>query len=190
MKKIITLPNFLSLLRLFMIPVLVYFILNISDSSFLLLIFLYLITVFLDFLDGFFARRLGQESDMGKILDPLADKALVLAVLITLTIRADFPKLLAILIVLRDFLILVAAFLIYRVRRVIKPSLFIGKVTFGIISTLIFIYIVDLHSSMELQTLKHFLTALSYMFLLWSWVEYFKVYQREKASEAKAGLGR
>lgn len=176
----LTLPNLLSFLRLLMIPLLILFIVHVSDALFPLLIGLYIFTVFLDFLDGFLARRFHLESDLGKVLDPLADKVLVLAMLITLTIRVDFPLWLAVLIVSRDFLILLASILLYRGRHVIKPALVIGKFTFGLLSLLIFVFLLDLHDGIDLTTVKHFLITLSFSFLLWSWVAYFMVYLREK----------
>lgn len=180
MNKVLTIPNLLSGLRLLLIAPLIYCIVHVSDRSFLFVVFFYLFTVLLDFLDGFFARRLHQESDVGRILDPLADKALVLAILVTLVFRTDFPLLLAVLIILRDFLILLASIILFRGRHIIKPSLFVGKVAFGIISMLIFIYILDLHEAIDLAVLKQFLIVLSFAFLVWSWVEYYKVYEREK----------
>jgi cardiolipin synthase len=180
MKKILTLPNILSLLRLMMIPVIILLMVNISDRIFPLLLVVYIFTVFLDFIDGFIARKFSQESELGKIIDPLADKLLILSLLITLTIKFDFPLWLAIFIVLRDILILWASVVLYKVKRIIKPSLVVGKFTFGLLSLLIFVYIVDLHEQINLQQLKKILVVLSFAFLLWSWFEYFLVYMREK----------
>jgi len=180
MGKILTLPNILSLLRLLMIPVIVLFMLHVNDGLFLYLLILYTITVFLDFLDGFLARKFHQESDVGKILDPLADKFLVLSILVTLAIKFHFPIWLAIFIILRDILILWASVLLYKGKRIVKPSLVVGKFTFALLSLLIFVFIVDLHEGIDLLMTKHFLIVLSFSFLLWSWVAYFLVYLREK----------
>ncbi len=185
MKSILTLPNLLSLLRLLMIPLLIFFIYNCDNIPFFLLVGLYVFTVSLDFLDGFLARKFSLESEFGKILDPLADKILILAMLITLTIRADFPLWMAVLIFSRDFLILLASVLLYRGRHVIKPALVIGKFTFGLLSLLIFLYLIDLHKGIDLVLLKQFLLVLSFSFLMWSWMEYFFVYQREKNAQTK-----
>ena len=131
MDKVITLPNILSLLRLFMIPLIVFFMLNVNDQIFPYLIVVYVFTVFLDFLDGFIARYFAQESDLGKIIDPLADKLLVISMLLTLTIIFVFPLWLVVFIVLRDVLILWASILLFRGKKIVKPSLLIGKFTFG-----------------------------------------------------------
>jgi cardiolipin synthase len=185
MKRTITLPNLLSLLRLFMIPLIVFLIINVNDQVFPFLIVVYVFTVFLDFLDGFIARNFSQESDLGKIIDPLADKFLVLSLLLTLTIKFDFPVWLAVFIILRDVLILLASFLLFTGKNIVKPSLVIGKFTFGLLSLLIFVFIVDLNEKINLLLLKRFLIVLSFIFLLWSWFEYLLVYIREKNEQKK-----
>jgi cardiolipin synthase len=180
MGKILTLPNVLSSLRLLMIPLIVLLMVNVNDELFPYLLAIYIIAVFLDFLDGFIARRFSQESELGKIIDPLADKFLVLAILVTLAVKFDFPLWLAAFIILRDILILWASVRLYRGKRIVKPSLVVGKFTFGLLSLLIFAFIVDLHQKIDLGPLKQFLVALSFSFLLWSWLAYFRVYLREK----------
>jgi cardiolipin synthase len=185
MKKAVTLPNLLSLLRLFLIPIIVFLMVNVSPQVFPYLIVVYVFAVFLDFLDGFIARIFSQESDLGKIIDPMADKVLVLALLFTLTIRFDFPPWLAFFIVLRDVLILWASVLLYKGKKTVKPSLLIGKFTFGMLSLLIFVFIIDLSESVDLLLLKRPYVVLSFGFLLWSWLEYLLVYLREKNGQKK-----
>ena len=79
-----TLPNLLSLFRILIIPVLVY-LLSFSDPrSALLAAGLFLIAAITDYFDGYLARRNKSVSDVGKILDPLADKLMVASALIML----------------------------------------------------------------------------------------------------------
>lgn len=158
---------------------------SINEQLFPYLIAIYVFAVFLDFLDGFIARNFSQESDLGKIIDPLADKFLVFSILLTLTIKFDFPLWLAVFIVLRDVLIIWASFLLFKGKKIVKPSLLIGKFTFGLLSLLIFVYILDLHEGIDLLLLKRTLVVLSFAFLLWSWLEYLLVYLREKNEQKK-----
>ena len=188
MGQLLTLPNVLSLMRLLMIPVIVMLMVNINDGLFPYLLIVYIFAVFLDFLDGFIARKFMLESEVGKILDPLADKFLVLAILVTLAIRFRFPIWLAMIIILRDILILWASVLLYKGKRIVKPSLVVGKFTFALLSLLIFVFIVDLHDGIDLLLIKHFLIVLSFSFLLWSWVAYFMVYLREKNEKKEFDL--
>ena len=80
-----TLPNLLSLFRIGIIPVLVYLLTFNDRVSAVLAALLFLIASITDYFDGYLARRNRSVSDLGKILDPLADKLMVIAALIMLT---------------------------------------------------------------------------------------------------------
>ncbi len=79
-----TLPNLLSLFRIAIIPVLVY-LLTFTDPLYsAAAAMLFLVASVTDYFDGYLARRTQAVSDLGKILDPLADKLIIVAVLIML----------------------------------------------------------------------------------------------------------
>ena len=180
MEKIFTLPNVLSFLRLMMIPLIVLLMVNVNDDLFPYLIIIYIIAVFLDFLDGFIARKFSQESELGKIIDPLADKFLVLAILVTLALKFDFPLWLAAFVILRDILILwasVAALPGEAHRQAIAGG---GEIHLRPAEPADLRLIVDLHEKIDLVLVKQFLITLTFSFLVWSWVAYFLVYLREK----------
>ena len=139
MKIILNLPNVLSSMRIFLIPIIFFLIINSTSRNYCILVVIYFFSILFDFLDGYFARRFSQITDFGKILDPVADKLLIFFVLIALIIKTDFPLWIAIPIFLRDFLILLASFFIYRKNKKIKPSITIGKVAFGSLSFLSYI---------------------------------------------------
>ncbi len=79
-----TLPNLLSLFRILIIPVLVYLLTYSGWLSALLAAFLFILAAVTDYFDGYLARRNKSISDVGKILDPLADKLMVASALIML----------------------------------------------------------------------------------------------------------
>lgn len=81
---ICTLPNLLSLFRILIIPVLVYMLTYTDPVTSLSAGCLFLLATLTDYFDGYLARRNRSVSDLGKILDPLADKLLVASVLIML----------------------------------------------------------------------------------------------------------
>lgn len=185
MKAVLNVPNGLSLLRIVMIPVLFLMIVNFTPKIYLLLIALYFFTILLDFLDGFIARLFSLETEFGKILDPLADKILVLLLVIALIMTSEFPLWLAVPIILRDAMILLASYLIYRKSHLVKSSVIIGKITFASMSVLIFIYIVDLNPEFNLEILKRFTASLTMSFLIWSFREYFSIYKEIKNGRKK-----
>lgn len=77
-----TLPNLLSLFRIAVIPVLVYLLTFSDPLSGISAAFLFLVASLTDYFDGYLARRHRTVSNLGKILDPLADKLMIVAVLI------------------------------------------------------------------------------------------------------------
>jgi CDP-diacylglycerol--glycerol-3-phosphate 3-phosphatidyltransferase len=89
-----TLPNCLSLFRIAIIPLLVYLLTFSDPASALLAAAVFLVGSLTDFLDGYLARRRGSVSDLGRILDPIADKLLIIAALIMLAAmdRGDEPN--------------------------------------------------------------------------------------------------
>lgn len=80
-----------------------------------------------DWFDGYFARRFHQKTDLGRIVDPLSDKICVGAVATFLTIYRDFPLWFLILILARDFSILMFGFFM-TLRRGVPESNWYGKV--------------------------------------------------------------
>jgi CDP-diacylglycerol--glycerol-3-phosphate 3-phosphatidyltransferase len=79
-----TIPNLLSFFRILIIPVLVYLLTYPDRLSAVMAALLFLVASITDYFDGYLARRHRSVSDLGKILDPLADKLIVASVLIML----------------------------------------------------------------------------------------------------------
>ncbi len=101
------LPNSLTALRVFLIPVFIFFFYQIPDISSLVAASVFLIASLTDILDGYFARRRSEITKLGKFLDPVADKLLILSALILLVGHHDgghsrVPAWMAILIVGRE----------------------------------------------------------------------------------------
>jgi CDP-diacylglycerol--glycerol-3-phosphate 3-phosphatidyltransferase len=178
--KWVNIPNILSAIRMLTIPVIVFLIIRSTPRNWPVLILIYFFSIILDFFDGYLARKLSQETKLGKILDPLADKLMVACIVIALVIKSDFPLWLGILIIGRDFLILAAGAIIITGRHVVTTSILIGKATFALLSVLIMVYIVDLYDYVDLRILKRFFITLAVSFLAWSCLEYYFIYKREK----------
>jgi cardiolipin synthase len=96
------LPNLLCVLRMLLVYPVAHWILQGRYADVLLLFALAAST---DALDGFLAKRFGWTSKLGQFLDPLADKLLLLAVFICLSLRGDVPWVLTALVLLRDLVI-------------------------------------------------------------------------------------
>jgi cardiolipin synthase len=130
-------PNFLSLLRIILVPVFVIFL--IQDESYKALI-IFVIAGLTDVLDGTMARLLNAQTKLGSYLDPIADKLLLATSFVTLAILGIIPSWLTVIVMSRDFIILlgIAILSLMSVTFEIKPAL-IGKVTTALqISTVFF----------------------------------------------------
>lgn len=129
-----TVSNLLSFVRLLLaFPMAVL----LMDNNIWAAIMLGAIAVITDLLDGYLARKLNQISEVGKIIDPVADKVLVGTVAICLVLNGILPLWFVIAIVLRDVLIVVGG--IYAQGKVGKviPSNYVGKVTVIIVTTVL-----------------------------------------------------
>jgi len=105
------LPNYLTLLRILIVPLLVVVLLTevvesyLGFSGYAFAIAIFLIASFTDILDGHIARRRNQVSNFGKLLDPIADKLLVSAALIVLVEKHLAPAWAVVVILGREFII-------------------------------------------------------------------------------------
>lgn len=105
------LPNYLTLLRILIVPLLVVVLLTevaesyLGISGYALAIAVFLVASLTDILDGHLARRRNQVSDLGKLLDPIADKLLVSAALIVLVEKHLAPAWAVVVILGREFII-------------------------------------------------------------------------------------
>jgi cardiolipin synthase (CMP-forming) len=122
---VITVPNLLSFLRILLIPVFVALIVHRPTTTTGLVLFAFVVAT--DWVDGWVARRTGQVSELGKVLDPTADRLAIAAGLIALVVRDVFPLWAALLILVRDAVILIAGAAVLASRRIRLDVRFIGK---------------------------------------------------------------
>ncbi|MBP1992618.1 CDP-alcohol phosphatidyltransferase family protein [Paenibacillus eucommiae] len=119
-------PNLLTLSRFVLIPVyLVVFFEGYPKTAFLILV----VAGLTDILDGYWARSRGLITPLGIMLDPLADKTMMLAVMISLLISGMIPWQAAAAIFIRDIgMIIGSAFFHFRGKRTV-PANMLGKLT-------------------------------------------------------------
>ncbi|MDH4134287.1 MAG: CDP-alcohol phosphatidyltransferase family protein [Gammaproteobacteria bacterium] len=103
------LPNLITLARIALVPVLI---LLLRDQNYAAALLVFLIAGLSDALDGFLAKRLGVQSRLGAILDPAADKLLLVSAYVMLTILGHIPFWLMLTVAFRDILI-VGGYIVY-----------------------------------------------------------------------------
>ncbi len=123
--RIATVPNLLSLVRILLIPVFVLLLLRRgTEAAGLILLG---VVVSTDWIDGYIARHTGQVSNVGKLLDPIADRLAIAAGLVALVARDAFPLWAALLVVVRDLVVMVAGGVVMLATRARIDVRWIGK---------------------------------------------------------------
>lgn len=126
----LNIPNFFSYLRIILIPLFIYLLTIKTVESWTLAVIVFMIAAFTDFLDGWTARLLNQESEFGKFIDPFADKVLVISAVTAIIILDKnfeiFDSWMIAIIVGRDVLITVMRMLALKRGRSLRTSRF-GK---------------------------------------------------------------
>ncbi len=125
-RELLLIPNLLTLFRLFFLPLPIYFIAKGNDNVALALLGVAILT---DVLDGTLARKLNQVSELGKILDPLADKLGIAGLVVALVVYKGFPWWAAAVIIIRDLLLLIGGLVKMSKVDSIPTSNFFGKLT-------------------------------------------------------------
>ena len=133
--RVLTIPNVISFLRIALIPVFVALIVDPDTRRAGLVLFV--VVVATDWVDGALARATGQVSDLGKVLDPVADRLAIAAGLIALVVADAFPLWAALLILVRDAAVLIAGLVLLSKRRARIEVRYLGKVaTFALMTAI------------------------------------------------------
>lgn len=176
-KEIMTIPNMLSVFRLLLIPVYVTIYLTAkSNTDYLLAAMILAVSCLTDLIDGQIARHFNMISNLGKILDPLADKATQFTLIICLTVRYRILLVLIALFVLKEGFQLLAGSLRLRKGRMLKGAQFTGKIctTILFISLLLMVMIPDLNPQFV-----NILVLIDAAFMIIAFVDYAIVYRRK-----------
>ena len=167
------LPNALTTLRMFLIPVIVvFYYIDLpgewldTPMSFLVVAALFAVASLTDLLDGMIARKYNMITTYGKFMDPLADKILVVAALLLLVEAALVPAWIVVIIVAREFMVSGLRMMLSD-KGVIHAAQWSGKIKAAV--TMIAIILLFL---VPLQELGLILIYVAAMLTLWSGMEY------------------
>jgi len=129
-----TLSNVISLSRVALLAPLAYCLLTEFEHNREWAVGIVILGVLSDFLDGYLARKLHDVSELGKIIDPLADKAAVGVLALLLVLLGDIPLWFFVVAVIRDLMILAGGIYIRRKKNIIAQSNWPGKVAVNFIA--------------------------------------------------------
>jgi cardiolipin synthase (CMP-forming) len=173
----LSIPNLITLGRILLVPVVVW---AITSGQMRIAFALFLVAGISDAVDGFLAKRFAMTSELGRYLDPLADKALIVSIYISLGIAGALPIALVILVVSRDIMIISAFILSWLLGKpmpvrplpvsklntaaqILLATVVLAEYAFGLDVAMI---------SAVLMALVAFLTLLSIAFYLAEWVRH------------------
>ena len=178
-KEILTIPNMLSLFRLVLIPIYVAIYLNAqSNSDYILAATILAVSCLTDLIDGKIARHFNMISNLGKLLDPVADKATQFTLIVCLSIRYNVLWYLMGLFVLKEGFQLIAGGLRLRKGRMLKGAQLTGKIC----TTILFISLIlmVMIPSLDIQTVN-ILALVDACFMIIAFVDYIIVYFRKES---------
>lgn len=173
-KEILTIPNLLSLFRLVLIPVYVFIYLHAQKSSdYFLSAAILAVSCLTDLIDGKIARRFNMISHVGKILDPVADKATQFTLIVCLAVKRPILWYLVGLFVVKESFMLIVGGLHLRKGKMLDGALFSGKIctTILFLSLIIMVLIPGLKDSFI-----YGLAVVDAVFMLIAFIDYFLAY--------------
>lgn len=176
-KDIFTVPNMLSLFRLVLIPVYVIIYLNAKDTGdYYLAAAILAVSCLTDMIDGKIARHFNVISTVGKVLDPLADKATQFTLIICLTVKHPVLWMLIGIFVVKESFQLVAGSLALRKGKILKGALLSGKVctTVLFISLILMVMLPTMDDKVILALTVVDAAVMIIALLDYAWVYFFK----------------
>jgi cardiolipin synthase len=148
-------PNILTIIRLFLVPLFPIIFFAPIDRSHTYALIIFLLAGVTDFLDGYLARKYNVVSVIGIVLDPLADKLMLLTTLACLYISDYIPLWVLIIILIKEAsLVLSGIFLYFRKEKTVIPSNKFGKLATITFSIAIFLLIIIPNHSISIIVLS------------------------------------
>ena len=123
--QVLTIPNLLSVIRLALIPLIVWLYIGKQECSAAVAVIL--ISGATDIIDGFIARKFNMVSDLGKILDPVADKLTQATVILCLTVKYRWMRGLIVLFVVKEIIMAVLGYMAIQKKDVVNSAKWYGK---------------------------------------------------------------
>lgn len=180
-KEIFSIPNILSYIRLLLIPIFVYiYVTSDGPSDYYLAAFIILISGLTDMFDGLIARKFNQITELGKTIDPVADKLTQAAIVGCLMFRYEYMWILVVLLVVKELFMGINGLILLKKGRKLDGAMWFGKVSTAVFYAATFILIGFPEISSQFASILMFITGifLGLSFILYI-PEFLKLY-REK----------
>ena len=143
-REVFYVPNLITLSRLPFVPIIIYCLSQQDSRAYQIASFgLTAICFFTDWLDGYLARRLNQVSALGKTIDPIVDKIIVIAFVIALIVYRGFPLWAALIFACKDFILMILGLIAIKFRKTAVAANIWGKINMWLLGGIIGLYIIN-----------------------------------------------
>ncbi len=129
LKDLILIPNIISILRFLLVIPFGILLVGTDTNSKIITLIISGVIILTDFLDGFLARKLNQKSELGKVLDPLADKVVFISVAVLFVIFKSLPLWIMIYIIARDLAVFLVGMVLSKKEGQVLQSNIWGKIS-------------------------------------------------------------
>ena len=177
-KEILTVPNLLSLFRLVLIPVYVVIYLNADTATdYYIAGAILAVSCLTDLIDGKIARHFNLITTVGKVLDPIADKATQFTLIVCLAIRYSVLYYVIALFVVKEAFQLLAGLWLFRKGRMLKGALITGKIC----TTVLFLSLISMVIFPEMTVRQvEIIAVIDLIFMVMAFTEYALAYFSKK----------
>ena len=173
-KEFFYISNQISLLRISLVIPVIYFLINQNHNNTNIIAALLIAMYVSDLLDGYLARKLNQVSELGKIIDPLADKIAVVSIAIILFFQGRLETWFFIVVVARDVLILVFGLYLKSKSKIVLMSNYPGKLAVFSIGIIVLLAVFNYENFELLKKAISYLYYISVFLIIYSLYLYFR----------------
>lgn len=166
-------PNILTIIRFFLIPLLVYFALHDNYIATLIILVLSGIT---DVLDGYIARKFNFITDFGTLFDPLADKLTQISTLCVLVIRGIIDLWILLIVVIKELLMIIGATFLFKKETIAIPSKWYGKTATVLFYVAIFFSMIEKQFTVPF-TISIYFYYIAIAFTIFALIMYFNIFK-------------
>jgi len=178
----LTLPTKLTISRIVVVPILIILLINPTPLSCFIAALVFGAGAITDGLDGYLARATGTVTPLGKLLDPIADKILMISVLIPMVAAGRIPGWLAAIMLAREFSV-TGVRMMAMVEKHVIPANWKGKYKMGFeIAAMEFILLQWDLEIIHFQTIGMLCLMIALFYSLWGAADYFRAYWKTIAS--------
>ena len=181
-------PNSISILRLMLIPTFVIVFFMPDENSYKIAGCIFLLSGITDFLDGYIARKCGLVTDLGKVLDPLADKLTQFTVFCCLWIKKIIPFWIVAVYMAKEIIMFIGGSSLYNRRKIVVASKWYGKVATTLFyAGVLIVLITDLPDTIKRTIVIIALAATLLACILYA-INFFKVFFDKRENNTQKSI--